>query len=48
MILPHPHYHIAMPVESEIPTASYIRAPRGTTLSCKGWQQEAAMRMFDE
>ncbi|GCE20747.1 urocanate hydratase [Dictyobacter kobayashii] len=23
-----------------------IRAPRGTTLSCKGWQQEAAMRML--
>src|ERR1700691_2062934 len=22
------------------------RAPRGTTLSCKGWQQEAAMRML--
>src|SRR5258708_5474820 len=23
-----------------------IRAPRGTILSCKGWQQEAAMRML--
>jgi urocanate hydratase len=23
-----------------------IRAPRGTNLSCKGWQQEAAMRML--
>jgi len=23
-----------------------VRAPRGTTLSCKGWQQEAAMRML--
>ncbi|HED10573.1 MAG TPA: urocanate hydratase [Caldithrix abyssi] len=23
-----------------------IRAPRGTKLSCKGWQQEAAMRMI--
>lgn len=23
-----------------------IRAPRGNTLSCKGWQQEAAMRMI--
>ncbi len=23
-----------------------IRAPRGTQLSCKGWQQEAAMRML--
>ncbi|MCA9659103.1 MAG: urocanate hydratase, partial [Myxococcales bacterium] len=27
----------------ETPT---IRAPRGTTLSCKGWQQEAALRML--
>ncbi|MGA2263527.1 MAG: urocanate hydratase [Acidobacteriota bacterium] len=25
---------------------SNIRAPRGTTLSCKGWHQEAAMRML--
>src|SRR5579862_3786906 len=23
-----------------------IRAPRGTTLSCKGWHQEAALRML--
>src|SRR5438128_8652850 len=23
-----------------------VRAPRGTVLSCKGWQQEAAMRMI--
>src|SRR5690242_14264790 len=23
-----------------------VRAPRGTTISCKGWQQEAAMRML--
>jgi urocanate hydratase len=37
-----------MPVETEISPKSYtpIRAPRGTTLSCKGWQQEAAMRML--
>lgn len=27
-------------------TAHEIRAPRGTTLSCKGWQQEAALRML--
>ena len=47
--IPHPtNYHIPMPVEIETPTSSYtrIRAPRGTTLSCKGWQQEAAMRML--
>ncbi|GMA60940.1 hypothetical protein GCM10025859_13800 [Alicyclobacillus fastidiosus] len=31
-----------MPVE--IRTA--IRAPRGTDLSCKGWEQEAALRML--
>src|SRR5574340_1605689 len=37
-----------MPVDTEIQTSSYtrIRAPRGTTISCKGWQQEAAMRML--
>jgi len=27
-------------------TAPTIRAPRGTELTCKGWQQEAAMRML--
>jgi len=26
--------------------AAVIRAPRGTTLSCKSWQQEAALRML--
>ncbi len=42
------HYHLSMPVETEISPSTYspIRAPRGTTLSCKGWQQEAAMRML--
>src|SRR6201991_1928826 len=37
-----------MPVETEITSSAYspLRAPRGTTLSCKGWQQEAAMRML--
>src|SRR5580765_737034 len=31
----------------ETPTSrGVIRAPRGTTLSCKGWQQEAALRML--
>src|SRR5579859_3862169 len=23
-----------------------VRAPRGATITCKGWQQEAAMRMI--
>jgi urocanate hydratase len=27
-------------------TTVSIRAPRGTSLSCKGWQQEAALRML--
>src|SRR3977135_3163501 len=42
------NYHIPMPVDTEAPTSSYtsIRAPRGTTLTCKGWHQEAAMRML--
>ncbi len=35
-----------MPVETDIPTIEKIRAPRGNSLSCKGWQQEAAMRML--
>ena len=28
------------------PKARVVRAPRGRTLSCKGWQQEAALRML--
>src|SRR6266480_7880443 len=37
-----------MPVDTEITPSTYtpIRAPRGTALSCRGWQQEAAMRML--
>ncbi|HVP44322.1 MAG TPA: urocanate hydratase [Terriglobales bacterium] len=37
-----------MPVETDIPAASYtpVKAPRGTRISCQGWQQEAAMRML--
>ena len=27
-------------------TRGAIRAPRGTTISCRGWQQEAALRML--
>src|SRR5918911_5157199 len=26
--------------------ARVVRAPRGTSLSCRGWQQEAALRML--
>src|SRR5258707_15089137 len=37
-----------MPVETEITPSTYtpIRAPRGTQISCKSWQQEAALRML--
>src|SRR6202142_183647 len=37
-----------MAVETEITSSTYtpIRAPRGTAITCKGWQQEAAMRML--
>src|SRR5256885_5928324 len=37
-----------MPVETDISPSTYtpVRAPRGTTISCKGWHQEAAMRML--
>src|ERR671915_270109 len=28
------------------PAARVIRAPRGTEISCRGWQQEAALRML--
>src|SRR5580692_3009901 len=27
-------------------TLTAVRAPRGTQISCKGWQQEAALRML--
>ena len=37
-----------MPVDAQISSFSYtpVSAPRGNQLSCKGWQQEAAMRML--
>jgi urocanate hydratase len=34
-----------MPVETEIKIPT-IRAPRGNAITCRGWQQEAAMRML--
>jgi urocanate hydratase len=33
-------------LNTEAPPGRTIRAPRGNTLSCKGWQQEAALRML--
>jgi urocanate hydratase len=40
-----------MPIQTDVTDAAKnayvpIRAPRGTQISCKGWQQEAAMRML--
>src|SRR3979411_2268600 len=35
-----------MPVETALQARAIIRAPRGNTITCKGWQQEAAMRML--
>ncbi len=37
-----------MAVDTEVPPTAKprIKAPRGTSLSCKGWQQEAALRML--
>jgi urocanate hydratase len=35
-----------MPVETETQAPASIRAPRGNQITCKGWQQEAAMRML--
>src|SRR6476620_7805147 len=37
-----------MPVETETPTRTYspIKAPRGTQITCRGWPQEAALRML--
>src|SRR5256886_11275036 len=48
MICVPANYHIPMPHDTETQTPTYTRlsAPRGTMLSCKGWQQEAAMRML--
>jgi urocanate hydratase len=39
---------IAVPPAADTPPshARVVTAPRGTTLSCKGWQQEAALRML--
>src|SRR3982074_3580448 len=36
-----------MPVETDVSQApTSIRAPRGNQITCKGWQQEAAVRML--
>ena len=45
---PHICYHLSMPVDTEIQATHLppLKAPRGTELTCKGWPQEAAMRML--
>src|SRR3954462_13628698 len=37
-----------MPVDTEIQATHLppLKAPRGTEITCKGWSQEAAMRML--
>src|SRR5579863_6590657 len=37
---------MSMTTEREEHGPRAVRAPRGTTLSCKGWPQEAALRML--
>jgi len=39
-------YHEFMAVETLPQSSTSIRAPRGNQITCKGWQQEAAMRML--
>src|SRR3954470_22869592 len=35
-----------MPTATVPDTYTPVKAPRGNSISCKGWQQEAAMRML--
>src|SRR5579859_8093607 len=37
---------MAFSVSTHASGSRLVRSPRGTTLSCKGWQQEAALRML--
>src|SRR5205809_520026 len=41
-------YHFLMPVDTEVQTTYLppLKAPRSNEMSCKGWSQEAAMRML--
>ncbi|MFL5576536.1 MAG: urocanate hydratase [Gemmatimonadaceae bacterium] len=41
-----PAQAFAPPPPASRATPRVVRAPRGTTISCKGWQQEAALRML--
>ncbi len=35
-----------MPTATDVNQYTPVKAPRGTAITCKGWQQEAAMRML--
>jgi urocanate hydratase len=35
-----------MPVDTEVSSYTPVKAPRGNQITCKSWQQEAAMRML--
>src|SRR5207249_2067437 len=41
-----PYLDNSSPGTTPEPGPHIVRAPRGNALSCKGWQQEAAMRML--
>ncbi|MBF8290677.1 MAG: urocanate hydratase, partial [Chloroflexi bacterium] len=34
------------PAPAGIPGPRPVRAPRGSVISCRGWQQEAVLRML--
>ena len=37
---------MSAPARDALPGARPVRAPRGTVISCRGWQQEAVLRML--
>src|SRR5919112_1300908 len=37
---------VSEPLSAPSPSRGAVRAPRGTQISCKSWQQEAALRML--
>ena len=43
---PHACILVELDRETSMPATRVIRAPRGTKRTCKGWHQEAALRML--
>jgi urocanate hydratase len=43
---PHTSFHMTTIAEAPAQGRRTIRAPRGMEISCRGWQQEAALRML--